>query len=181
MRRFLHWLTWRLDSPRVIPGAEEGSGAYLYRWYLTRERPKDNTELPGQSLETGDNSDHPPLDLFLHRFVRSDGDGELHSHPWEWGVSFMLAGGYWEERRVGDRVVRRLVKPFRFNLISADTYHRVELVEPDAWSLFLVGPKLTTWYFWNRERCARMRWNIFIRSKRGKCAPQWEPDSREAA
>lgn len=48
------------------------------------------------------NSGSPGPNLYLHRFLRPDEDGELHNHPWRWAVSVMLAGGYAEERLAPD-------------------------------------------------------------------------------
>jgi hypothetical protein len=36
--------------------------------------------------------------IYLHHFHASDQGLELHNHPWEWGYSFVLSGGYLEER-----------------------------------------------------------------------------------
>jgi hypothetical protein len=36
--------------------------------------------------------------VYLHHFHSSDQGDELHNHPWVWGLSLVLAGGYSEER-----------------------------------------------------------------------------------
>jgi hypothetical protein len=122
-----------------------------------------------------------PLHCVLHHFHRSDDAGELHSHPWEWAISLVLSGGYLEERRIGDRVVARRVLPLSINLLSSSTYHRVELLEAAAWTLFVMGPKLPTWWFWNRDTLSRCRWDQFIAGRRGNAPAQrcWESDRRE--
>ncbi len=110
----------------------EGGSVYLERYYLHGEPTRD-----GQWSES-------PIGVYLHRFRRSDDDLELHNHPWESSVSFVLAGGYTEERRCDKpdgswEVVRRRIEPGEINVIMADTFHRVDLIEEDAWTLFLVG------------------------------------------
>lgn len=95
--------------------------------------------------------------LRLHHFVRGDKDKELHNHPWT-GLSLVLLGGYREEYRLPsfdpcdvDRVVWRDVLPGSFNLITRDTFHRVDLIEGDAWTLFLSSPSDGKWGFWDRK------------------------------
>ncbi len=168
-----------LPDPRVIYD-REGVEEYLSRWYLIgRPRPAD----PGLK---GNLSDHTtsiwqrlPVNLFLHRFHRSDEGGKLHSHPWPWGVSFVLVAGYSEERRDGDEVVRRRVRPFTLNFLRGEDYHRVDLIDgQEAWTLFLVGPKTDSWYFWDRDKKMRCDWRKFLIASRAEREAAWEPDSR---
>lgn len=89
--------------------------------------------------------------LSLHRFLRADRDQELHSHPW-WGLSLVLAGGYWEERRVGTTdVVRRIWRgPGTLYWVAPGTFHRVARVPDDSCiTLFLAGPVVSRWGFWH--------------------------------
>lgn len=141
-------------EPRRIMDREGGT-VYLERYYLF-----------GGPSEDGEWAD-APIGVFLHRFRRSDDDVELHNHPWEASVSFILAGGYVEERRVGDEVVTRRLEPFSVNIIAADDFHRVDLLESDAWTLFVVGRKAQSWGFWNRVTKVTMPWREFIARKRG--------------
>jgi hypothetical protein len=162
MRALLHWLTRRFPEPRVIYD-RAGESPYLSRWYLYPARTEDREEKRGQFA------------LFLHRFHRGDDDSELHSHPWSWSVALILAGGYREERRARlglcDAVITRAVRPWTFNIIRADDFHRVDLYEEDAWSLFLAGPKTgVDWGFWDRATGAFLPWREFITRKRG---PGW--------
>lgn len=164
-------LARHLAPPRVITG-RDGASPYLSRWYLLGAA-RDNT---GHVVEASW-QERLPFNLFLHRFHRSDDDGALHSHPWKWSVAFVLAGGYSEERRVGDDVIRREVRPGRLNFIAATDYHRVDLLERDAWTLFFAGPKAGTWFFWDRDKKARAPWRAFCDWTEGKSAePTWEPD-----
>jgi hypothetical protein len=118
---------------------------YFYRYYLTEERPEAVTVL-------------------LHKFVGSDPLEEVHSHPWEWGVSLILSGGYVEtrykaggfSRGAGDKVLAvdlrdrelRIFQPGDINVIHGDTFHRVEITQP-TWTLFVHGPRKSTWGFAN--------------------------------
>lgn len=174
-RSLLIALTRLIAAPRTIYG-REGTDAYLSRWYLIGDRPDEDVGLKGQA----DPNTHRKFNLLLHRFHRSDDDGALHSHPHSWGVSLVLVGGYSEERREGDMVIRRLIKPWRLNFIGKDDYHRVDLIEADAWTLFLVGPRIQTWFFWDRNSHCRAHWLDFIQAKRNGGTPKWEPDSRSA-
>lgn len=98
--------------------------------------------------------------IFIHFFHRSDmdmgtnGSGLLHNHPFRWSVSFVFWGGYREERRAPDGTVyTRIVKPFSFNWISSDVFHRVDLLDEKkgCWSIFITGSrKDMTWGFWDR-------------------------------
>ena len=176
LRNALLWLSARLPKPRVIYDREGGT-PYLSRWYLIGNFNTD-VEFAGQSSEP---TKRRPFELYLHRFHRSDDDSTLHNHPWRWALSLVLVGGYSEERRVGDRVVRRNVWPLRFNFVRGSDYHRVDLFGQDAWTLFLVGPKVSSWYFWDRDLKARMHWRRFIDVKRNGAVHEWEPDSRGGA
>ena len=57
-----------------------------------------------------------------------------------------------------------------------DTFHRVDLLEDDAWSHFLVGPKTKSWGFWDRVTGQYTEWREFFghewrpaTSTRGRC------------
>lgn len=186
-RRLLTAIAARLPDPRVIYDREGGT-PYLSRWYLIGKRYDPDPKLDGQARDAfhdqraseGTRFINLPFNLFLHRFHRSDDDGALHNHPWAWSVALILAGGYSEERREADGVVRREFRPLAINFIRGSDYHRVDLFEQDAWSLFLVGPKVSSWYFWDRDRKARSNWRDFIAHKRGLADDaRWESDTAE--
>lgn len=179
VRALLSRLTRLLPPPRVIRDREGGS-AYLSRWYIAG-RGKDY-DGGAKDIAAPGLLGRLPFNVFLHRFHRSDDDGALHNHPWSWSVSFILAGGYSEERRVGDEVVRREVRPWRINVIRRDDFHRVDLLEHDAWTIFVASPKVGTWHFWDRGTKQRAHWRAFVDWKRGARADAgWAPDSVEAA
>jgi hypothetical protein len=174
IRTLLHRLAERLPPPRQITDRETGTRVYLTRWYVFGGA-RDNDDG-----DTGEPLIRLPFNIFLHRFERSDDDGALHSHPWSWGVSIILAGGYSEERRIGDTVERVTFGPGSINVIRHEDFHRVDLLEEDAWSLFIAGPKLGTWFFWDRETKMRAHWRAFVDELRG--APDssiWMDDRRE--
>lgn len=164
-----------------------GGSLYLSRFYiLGGPRDLDAFDDKGAPPEDVEWSSLP-FNLYLHKFHRSDDDGALHNHPWGWSVSLILAGGYEEERRVIDpqwgwKVIRRKVKPFRLNIILGGTYHRVDLLEKDCWSLFLAGPKTHSWNFWDRLTQEYTPWREFIARKRGvkegEVASTYEPGEK---
>jgi hypothetical protein len=86
--------------------------------------------------------------FYLHQFVASDPDRGLHSHPWPWAASIILAGWYLEQRRSGTYARCWL------NFVVGNTFHRVILppqadgsTRPD-WTLFFHRAKRTkAWGF----------------------------------
>lgn len=176
-----------LGVPRVIWDRIGGS-PYLSRWYPAGHRVEQDDETLKETPRFEDQVAHDSVvkvfgardwNVFLHRFHRSDDDGALHSHPWKWSFSFILVGGYMEERRVRHGlkwiVERRAVLPFTFNFLSGNDYHRVDLLQEDAWTIFVAGPKIETWYFWDRTTGLRSQWERFIAWRRGEATdPGWE-------
>ena len=159
-----------LPSPRVIYD-REGRSPYLSRYYVTARPTMRDGSTPfdqNGNPKIGVTWPDERWGLYVHKFHRSDEDGGLHNHPWAWSISFVLAGGYSEERRDGDRVRRRDVLPFSFNFIGHDDFHRVDLLEKDAWTLFLVGPKVSSWGFWDRETVEFTPWREYITRIRGE-------------
>jgi hypothetical protein len=138
-------LVARLPSPRVFSGR---TGVYLSRWTIV-DRGKERWRLS------------------LHHFHRSDEDQELHTHPWRWAVALQLAGGYVEERRVGNDVVRIRRGPCSLVFLRADTAHRVDLLDltNGAWSFILTGPVVASWGFYDRRTWLFTPWREFIRAK----------------
>jgi hypothetical protein len=139
----LHFVT-RFLTVREIRG--EDRTLYLSRYRVFGWMPGDKRKYP--------------ICIYLHYFHRGDLDDALHSHPWAGSTSFILAGGYTEERiNVPDEAdpncvspedlrVRR-VRPFALNVFRRGDYHRiVELHGREAWSLFVTGPKTGSWGFW---------------------------------
>jgi hypothetical protein len=76
----------------------------------------------------------------IHCFHRGDTDREHHNHPL-WALSLILRGGYREERLMRDGTVRvRDYGPGSLNLIMPRTFHRVDLIDGEAWTLIVSGP-----------------------------------------
>jgi hypothetical protein len=121
---------------QIIGGADN---PYMVRWYV----------IPR----------NPVVNVYVHKFLRSDDDRALHDHPW-WFVSLMLRGRY-------DEVTESGVKRRRAGSIAyrpAEWRHRVRLLrvrgprlhpdmtpstwEEPCWTLIVTGPRRRTWGFW---------------------------------
>lgn len=167
--RFLLWLARRNGAPRVISGRGEGETPYLTRYFLT----KNSYSTEGMGFA---GRKPPRWGLYLHHFTRSDDAGELHNHPWQWSVSLILKGSYSEERRkdfarcpfkslhgcLCSVVRRHFYYPGSLNVITANDFHRVDLVTEDVWTLFLVGPVVQSWGFWSRGTLRFTPWRKFL-------------------
>jgi len=168
---FWTWFASLLAHPRVIYD-REGSSPYLSRYYLTaRPRMPDGSDpfTKEGNVRPGVLERERFCSVFLHRFHRGDDDLALHNHPWRWAVSLVLAGGYLEERRMENGTVeQRVVRPGTINIIRDTTYHRVDLIESECYSLFLAGPRAGSWSFWERDTGRTVPWRQFIRELRGR-------------
>jgi hypothetical protein len=138
---------------QVIGGPDD---PYMLRWYL----------IPR----------NPLLNVYLHKFLRSDDDRALHDHPW-WFVSLILRGGYLEisETAKGTTTAITRIAPdwthpwvhrglgWSALVYRRATYrHRVQLIrgemsargsrptahEVPAWTLIITGRRVRTWGFW---------------------------------
>lgn len=151
-------------SHRIIYDGD-GLHPYLSRWYLfgaptmvDGSAPYDRWGNPKPDAQWPSF----PMGLYIHKFHRGDVDRELHNHPWRWALSFVVDGGYAEERRDGDRVTHRSIHPLSFNFLRSTDFHRVDLAGSHAWTLFLVGPKFQAWGFWNRHTHQYTPWRDFL-------------------
>lgn len=111
----------------------ETDEAYLTRWTLG-----PNAEWPDAQGRTGG------AGWYLHFFHRSDWSRNLHNHPCEYAVAWVLRGGYRETRRERkEGVTFETTKlPGYLNVITSDTFHRVTLLGMrGSWSLFYIGPR----------------------------------------
>ncbi len=173
MIRALLSLLVLLLPKRVIT---RGNGSpYLERYYLCGE-PGGLKYFPGESIRWWQRALTWLPCVYVHRFRSSDEASELHNHPWS-ATSLILAGGYFEDRLHGgdprypygvrgSEIVRRVVRPFTINRLAANTFHRVDLIDDDCWTLFVLGSKTQSWGFWSprtgefvnhREHAARRR------------------------
>lgn len=170
--RFLHWLTPKLQVRQIIG---EDNSLYLERFKLFGWMPGDKRRWP--------------VSLYLHRFHRADLDPLSHSHPWSVALSFILVGGYREERVIWDKgadsyedanrresfneyhphkfvgIETRDVKAGGFNLIRHDDFHRADaLIGKECWTIFLAGPKASSWAFYDPLRGA-IPWRVRLRER----------------
>lgn len=171
-RRVIAKIVPLLGPPRTIYD-RDGSSPYLSRHYLFgAPRTKEAFDEEGSAREDIVWS-KLPVNVYLHHFHRGDDDEALHNHPWSWSLSLILAGGYREEKRGRSRlgpsgdVYERVLLPFQVNLIRGDDFHRVELLEADAWSLFIAGPRASSWGFWDRHTDRFLPWRDYIARRRG--------------
>lgn len=104
------------------------------------------------------------FNVYLHHFHSSDLDlgkdnyGLLHNHPFAWSFGFPLINGYLEERRSQNKVVSKFVSPFTFNFMTHDDFHRVDLIQNEAWTIFITGPRIKDWCFWDRQTKEYINW-----------------------
>jgi hypothetical protein len=103
--------------------------------------------------------------VYLNHIHRPDEDDELHNHPWRWALSWILSGGYREERRDGNDVETIDLSAGQFNVILADTFHRIDRVTAPCWTLFVVGERIQDWGFWHRTTGVFTPWRDFIAAK----------------
>jgi hypothetical protein len=152
-------------EPRII--GRRLAKNYLLRYYPYGRRTTFEESVAKKVAEPLAGATRAPekiarqLNLFLHNFQDSDRDKELHSHPFKWGLAIVLSGGYREERThdplllqqhgIKPHIQKRTHLPLSFNFIEAVDFHRVDLIEEDAWTIFLVGPEVDTWGFWDRD------------------------------
>ena len=164
LRKILVTLSKKLNPPNVIYD-HEGISPYLSRYYLLRgpqssdgSRPFDEFGRPKKNIIRTNG-----WSLVLHNFHQSDSTTKLHNHGWSWGLSFVLSGGYSEEKLVGSKVIRRTIKPFSINFIRPNEFHRVDLLEKDAWTIFLRGPRLNEWFYKDRETHQKINWDKHVK------------------
>ncbi len=164
IRRILVKLSKRLNPPNVIHD-HEGNSPYLSRYYLFRgpkskdgSHPFDRFGRPKDNIIRSNN-----WSIVLHQFHQSDSTTKLHNHGWSGGLSFVLAGGHSEEKIIGDKIVRRIIKPFSFNFIRPNEFHRVDLLEQDAWTLFFRGPRLNEWFYKDRLTHDIVKWDSHVK------------------
>ena len=117
LRRLLYKITNSLPTRYI----NHGEGPYLERYYV--------------GTAWG-------VRCYLHRFVASDEDG-IHSHPFRYSLSLILAGWYFEDRWLVRRIKRFI------NYIGPSDFHRVVLPDngKDVWTLFMHTARVQPWGF----------------------------------
>jgi hypothetical protein len=78
----------------------------------------------------------------FHKILMSDLDRHLHDHPWNW-FTFMVKGAYFEETAGGGRVIHAGM----MNGHKAETGHKLTLLTPEVWTIFITGRHLREWGF----------------------------------
>lgn len=173
IRELIEWVASCLPAPRIIKD-RHGRTKYLSRYYLVGAPrhpdggwPFDDSGAPREGTVWPNTT----FGVYLHKFHRGDDERELHNHPWAWALSLVLVGGYIEERRTrNDTVTVRAVRAGDFNWITASTFHRVDLLDGEAWTLFVVGPKWSGWGFWNRDSGQFWPWREYFDAFRRRAA-----------
>lgn len=85
--------------------------------------------------------------LMIHKIWRADADRWLHNHPWRTAKFLVATGGYTERRLVDGRTVHRRLGPGDLNELDASTFHRIDHVEPNTWTIGLIGERCQDWGF----------------------------------
>lgn len=117
---------WAFMERFEIPNFDQPDVDYLVRWRLVQT---------------------PWGSLYLHRMNTPDSRPTFHDHPWAF-CSIVLRGGYWEQRLLGDKTVRRRCVR-RVNVMRRDDAHYVEsLLRVPTWTFLFVGARRRTWGYW---------------------------------
>jgi len=85
--------------------------------------------------------------VYLHILYQSDGDRDLHDHPWNF-VSHIIYGEYIEHRSDGSK---QMFFAGDTNEKEADTLHRLELPNGPVITMIECGPKIREWGFQTEE------------------------------
>jgi len=98
-----------------------------------------------------------PFNVFIHKFLKSDPD-DVHDHPWPY-ATLILKGGYNEWVPTFDKDGKKIGEvchwrgPGHFRISSANSYHRIEMVEGvAAWTMFMPGPQKREWGFLVKDK-----------------------------
>ena len=162
--------------PDFVVGADDPTGAYLLRWYLTPWRGwyrhvDEAHRTRWQRFAVWLSMRLP--NVYLHKFLRSDDDRALHDHPWAW-ASLLLHGSYVEHTINSGGIHKRTVRaPGSLKLCGPRAAHRVELVNATeagpapCWTLFVTTPILREWGFHCPLR-GWVHWRDFTASTDGR-------------
>lgn len=126
--------------PDVVIGGPDNP--YLHRWYM----------IPR----------NPVLNVYLHKFLRSDDDRALHDHPWV-NLSVLLRGEYTEHTIAAGGVnYRKVYRTGDWKFRWPTDAHRIELHDGSSISLFVTGPRVRTWGFHCPNSVGWRRWTDFV-------------------
>lgn len=144
----------------------DGKIAYLDRYYLCWP---DGTQRQRKDI---------PFNAFLHRFLISD-EPVWHDHPWNFFISVVLRGGYWENtpwgkkwrgpgniRFVNCNKLRHIDDDPTKPMIPANV-HWVEIPEDGkTWTLFIRGRTMSkSWGFYKDKSGNRVHWSQYLDDK----------------
>lgn len=113
--------------------------------------------------------EHKGIVAYLHRYTGNDSERHVHNHPWRWGFSFILRGGYTEQRFIDvcpeadeSGCLTKKVKVKWFNWIGGNTFHRIIEAKPGTWTLVIHGgkPRISAK---PRNQIVRKGWGFFQR------------------
>lgn len=62
-------------------------------------------------------------------------------------------------------IEEQVVLPGSLNRIDADTFHRVDLLKDEAWTLFFTGKHTQSWGFWDRNSDCFVHYETYLRNK----------------
>lgn len=124
---------------------------HILKW-LTARMPAKGIDLHGKHyIERYHVLTLGKLTLLLHRYFSADGDRHQHDHPHRWSLGIPLIGGYTEERLQAlcpnRGAITKLVhiRPWRWNYISWNRFHRIASVRPGSWTLFITYNRRKFW------------------------------------
>lgn len=147
--RLVNWIRDKLiervmleRGPDFIIGGEDDP--YLLRWWV----------IPRNRF----------FNVYLHRFLRSDDDRALHSHMYV-NCSVLLQGAYTEHTIAAGGIHNRAIRAMGAVVCRLpSSFHRVELHDGPALTLFITGPRVREWGF----ACAEagfVPWHKFVDTK----------------
>lgn len=171
-RRLLAWALHRHIEARPPDFVvDHDNEAYLCRWFVVRGGrrwlgidPQERLAILARDNPREDDRRHGAFNVYLHRFWSSDHDVP-HDHPWR-SATVVLDGGYLEHIPIDPR---RQHGPCRvFKRTAGDIVlrprprraHRVEIVSAPATTLFLTGPRMREWGFY--QSTGWVPWREFL-------------------
>lgn len=99
--------------------------------------------------------------FYLHRFLQKDAERNVHNHPWKKGGSFILAGSYVQLKAVDlcpweneSGAILKKEKIRIFNSVNGNSFHRIDKVVPNTWTLFFHSNRLNRkhWGYLNQKK-----------------------------
>lgn len=102
VRAIVALCTWRGRFVDYVHSGPNGKHVYMRRYVLTgfmTGDPERHNMAPGWRRLVARLRSYLP-NLYLHHMQAPDADDSLHDHPWPWAVSWIVLGGYREERLV---------------------------------------------------------------------------------